>query len=129
MDPKNVALSMIVHGDLFWIHVGRALQVASSEQAQAIKDMWPAEYGRFEKSAPRIPYQYKLSCQIELVMRSLKGKTQNWKAVSHKAKEMGFNDLAEELEQRSNYRLLLDLSRRFGVSKKSNEDLTETAVG
>ena len=129
MDPKNVALSMIVHGDLFWIHMGRALQVATPEQAKVIRETWPEEYGRYEESAPRLPYEYKLSCQLELVMRSLKGKPQNWKSVSQKAKEMGFNDLAEQLEQRSNYRLLLDLSRRFGVSKKELDDLAETAVG
>ena len=128
MDPKNVALSMIIHGDLFWIHVGRALQVATPEQVVAIQATWPEEYGRFEESAPRLPYQYKMSCQLELVMRSLKGKPQNWKSVSQKSKEMEFFDLTEQLEKRSNYRLLLDLSRRFGVSKKAVEDLAETAV-
>lgn len=129
MDPKNVALSMIVHGDLFWIHVGRALQVASPAQAQAIQAAWPEEYGRFEQSAHRLPYEYRLACQVEVIMRSLDKKSaKNWKNVSQKARELNFADLAKELENRKNYRLLLDLARRFGVSKKSDEALAETAV-
>ena len=128
MDPKNVALSMIVHGDLFWIHMGRALQVASPAQAQAIQAAWSEEYGRFEQSAHRLPYEYRLSCQTEVIIRSLKGGSKNWKTVSQKAKELSFDDLAKELEDRKNYRLLLDLARRFGVSKKTDEELAETAV-
>lgn len=128
MDPKQVALSMIIHGDLFWVHLGRALRAANAEQTAAILETWPKEYGRFEQSARRLAYEYRLSCQLELVMRSLNGTNKTWKLATQKAQEMDFSDLSRELEQRKNFRLLLDLARRFGVSNKSNEELVDTAV-
>lgn len=130
MDTKNVALSMIINGDLFWIHIGRALQVATPEQVQAIRKAWPEEYGRFEQSANRLGYQYKLASQFQLVVRRIEegDKKPTRKVVLQKADEMEFNKLAQELEKSRNYTLLLDLSRRFGLTRKTTEELVDTAV-
>lgn len=128
MDAKQTALSMIVHGDLFWVNMGRALQVATPEQVQAIQYAFPEDYGRFEQSARRIPYEYKVTSQLELVLRSLDGARQNWKVVVNKAKQMGFDELVSHLDQRDSYRIILQLARRYRVSEKEAEELAETAV-
>ena len=119
---------MIVHGNTFWVNIGRALQIATPEQVLAIQMAWPDEYAEFEQSARRIPYEYKVSCQLELVLRDLKGIKQNWKAVVNKAKQMGFGDLVSHLDLRDKYRAILELARRYGVSQKETADLVDTAV-
>lgn len=131
MTPKLVALSMIVHGEPFWLHIGRALQVATPEQIEAIQKMWPDEYTRFENSAHRIPLEYKAVCQLELVLRSLQGSRPTWKNVYKQAAQLNFDLLEKELEVKENYRPLLKLARRYGVSNKKDaelKDLVETAV-
>lgn len=119
---------MIVHGDIFWIHVGRALQVATPAQIDALRRAFPDEYGRFEQSARRIPYEYKVVSQLELVLRSLDGSNQNWKSVVNKAKQMEFEELVSHLDQRDAYRIILQLARRYRVAEKKAKTLVESAV-
>lgn len=128
MDAKQTALSMIVHGDIFWLHVGRALQVATPDQIEAIQQAFPDEYGRFQQSARRIPYEYKVVSQLELSLRSLDGKNQNRKNVVNKAKQLGFEELVSHLDDQNAYRIILQLARRYRVAEKEAAALAETAV-